>query len=231
MTSVDRNLSAAHRRTTADLTFLVNGTLAPAEAARAREHLQECADCRRDLALETALMACAREEAVLDYAPHAAFAKLAVRIDEHEARRARRRAWWSPGARVRLRLRDAAIFTQAVAIAVLVLLIANAGWRAREPSAVGPYRTLTQTRATARADAPLLRVVFDEGVRSADLRRMLGSIGGTIVDGPSPAGVYTIALGNAATGPVDEPATAAEWLRAQPGVRFAELVQPPPAGR
>jgi hypothetical protein len=228
MRPVDRNLSDAHRRTTADLTFLVNGTLPAEEAVQAREHLQDCADCRRDLTLETALMACVREEAVLDYAPHAAFAKLAVRIDEHEARRARR-AWWLPGARVRLRLREAVIFTQSVAIAVLVLLVANAGWRAREPSAAAPYRTLTQTPATPRTDAPLLKVVFDDGVRSADLRRMLGEIGGTIVDGPTPYGVFTIALGSPASGPADEPATAAEWLRTQPGVRFAEVVQPAPA--
>ena len=78
---------------------------------------------------------------------------------------------------------------------------------------------------------PLLRVVFDDRVRSADLRRMLGTIGATVVDGPSPNGVFTIALGATPNGAIDEPAAVAGWLRSQSGVRFAEVVRPVPTER
>ena len=215
-----------HTRTAEDLPFLVNGTLAQAATAHARQHLDECVDCRRDLELDAALIACVREQTIVDYAPHVSFAKLAVRIDEHEARRARR-AWWRVPVRLRVRLRDAVILAQAVAIVVLVSVIASSAWL-EPPSA---YRTLTRTDVAVHADAPRLRIVFDDRAQTADLRRMLGAIGAVVVDGPSPHGVFTVALRTAATDSPGEADAVAEWLRAQPGVRLAEVVQTPTRDR
>jgi hypothetical protein len=223
MTQVSPDPHGAHARTARDLPFLVNGTLAPAEAVRAREHLQGCEDCQRELERETALMECVREQAVVDYAPHVSFAKLAVRIDEHEAHR-ERRAWWRMPARARVRLRDAVILAQAAAIVVLVAVGAGSAWR--EPPA--EYRTLTRSVPALPADVPRLRVVFDDRVPAGDLRRMLGTVGGTVVDGPSAHGVFTIALRTAATDPSGEAAAVADWLRAQPGVQLAEVAQTAP---
>ena len=218
MTEVRPDPAGVHAQTARDLPFLVNGTLAPEETARAREHLRDCEDCRRELELETALMERVREQGVVDYAPHTSFAKLSVRIDQHEARRAGR-AWWRVPARVRVRLRDAVILAQAAAIVVLAL-IANSAWR--DPP-VAEYRTLTRNEPAVRADLPRLTVVFDDRMQAGDLRRMLGTIGGTLVDGPSPHGVFTVALRTAATDAPGEAAAVAEWLRAQPGVRLAEV--------
>jgi len=220
MTSTRPNPPDVHAHAAGDLPFLVNGTLAPAAAARIREHLDDCEDCRRHFELDTALLARVREQTNVDYAPHASFAKLAVRIDEHEARRARR-AWWRVPVRVRVRLRDAVILAQAAAIVLLVSVLASSAWR--EPPAA--YRTLTRSDVAVQADAPRLRVVFDDRAQTADMRRMLGTIGATVVDGPSPHGVFTIALRTVANDPPGEADAVAEWLRAQPGVRLAEVVQ------
>jgi hypothetical protein len=227
MTRARPDPSGEHAHIAAELPFLVNGTLEPAEAALARDHLRRCAECRQQFELETALMASMREQTVIDYAPHAPLAKLMVRIDEHAARR-ERRGWWRVLRRRHIRLRDAVILAQAMAIVVLVMVIGNPGWR--DPAGAN-YRTLTRAETTVQPDAPRLRLVLDDQVRALELRQMLGTIGGTVVDGPSPQGVFTIALRASPADSPEEPEAVADWLRAQPGVRFAEVVQTGATGR
>ena len=63
-------------------------------------------------------------------------------------------------------------------------------------------------------------MVFAESTPEAEIRRLLATVRGEIVGGPSPLGVYTVAL------PADgEPLPVVlSHLRAQPQIRFAEPV-------
>ncbi|HEX9800419.1 MAG TPA: zf-HC2 domain-containing protein [Thermoanaerobaculia bacterium] len=194
--------------------WYVNDTLAPGERAEVESHLATCAECRtqaefwRQLAPFVAATGAAP-------APHPSqFGRLVARLDEEidappaapgdaRFRRLPRRWRW-------------VVAAQAAAIALLVGgLFLAAG---QEPR-VAPFRTLA---APAAPPAALhLRVVFDEGASERELRALLVPLGATIVGGPSPLGVYTVALPAGAA-----PAEAAAALRARPIVRFAEPVAP-----
>ncbi|HEX5759875.1 MAG TPA: hypothetical protein VF121_11820, partial [Thermoanaerobaculia bacterium] len=79
------------------------------------------------------------------------------------------------------------------------------------------FRTLAA--AAPAPGAARLRVLFAEETSERALRAVLQRVGGRIVDGPSPLGVYTVAL---PTGPAADPLeVVVAHLRAQPEVRFA----------
>src|SRR5262249_38368757 len=111
-------------------------------------------------------------------------------------------------------------WTVGVQAALVVLLLALATW----PGALGPpprYRTLAE-REQPRSGQALLRVVFAEDATEGDIRMPLDKVQGTIVDGPSAMGTYTIAL--AARGP-DAVAAAVTVLRADSHLRLVEPVR------
>jgi hypothetical protein len=82
----------------------------------------------------------------------------------------------------------------------------------------GPFRTLSDDPGQAAAGDPvLLRVLFTDRTREREIRGALISVGGRIVDGPSPTGVYTVAVDGAA-----EATAALETLRSLPQVLLAE---------
>jgi hypothetical protein len=63
--------------------------------------------------------------------------------------------------------------------------------------------------------------VFAEDTRESELRALLTSVNGTIVDGPSSIGVYTIAVPLSPATP-EAVTNLLRVLRAQPQVRLAE---------
>jgi len=99
--------------------------------------------------------------------------------------------------------------------------------------------------ATAVATRPQIRLVFADSATAKQMRYVLLSTRGRLVDGPSPLGAYTLELPAPAPAAAAPPrATLAEaapdsvgtvlaYLRSQPIVRFAEPVagttSPPPA--
>jgi hypothetical protein len=99
--------------------------------------------------------------------------------------------------------------------ALIVLLVGVVAWQASPLSA--PYRTLSRAEDRASLGQAWIRVVFADDITAGELRMLLGSVGGRIVDGPSPLGVYTVAVAGAAS-------TVLETVRAHPKVRLAEPV-------
>ncbi|HVF60572.1 MAG TPA: zf-HC2 domain-containing protein [Thermoanaerobaculia bacterium] len=217
------------------LPWYVNGTLEAAERAALDDHLAGCPRCRAELAREEGLAAALRAAEDVAPAPHPAqLARLLSRLDgEPRAERPPRRrpaahlaALWAGTPRP--------VRWAVAAQTLLVLALAAAtGWRAggadpaRETAAVetggAEFRTLadtaSETPAAAPAGAARLRVLFAEETSARAVRAILERVGGRIVDGPSPLGVYTVEV---PAGPAADPLEVVlDHLRAQPEVRFA----------
>jgi hypothetical protein len=109
--------------------------------------------------------------------------------------------------------------------AAIVLLAAGVIWQ----SSVAPsllYQTLSDAGSGPEPGRVHLQVVFADDTTEREMRTLLGSIRATIVAGPSPMAVYTVALA------ADDHAAPAQTqerlalLRAHPKVRLAEAKQP-----
>ncbi|HEX6573220.1 MAG TPA: zf-HC2 domain-containing protein [Steroidobacteraceae bacterium] len=211
------------------LPWFVTGRLDAADSARVEAHVASCVTCREDLEHERALHGLLhRVERPAPLSASQGFQRVMARIDETE--RAMREpppeaSGRSPASPAREpRWIAAAVVVQALALA----LVGAALWRGADRSTDAPYRTLTSSPAAPTSDAARLRVVFAPGTTAQELASLLAAIDARIVDGPSPAGAYALALsGNAA----DEATVTASLarLRADARVLFAEPIRAEPA--
>ena len=167
--------------------------------------------------------AIAREPTV-EFAPQASFNRLWERIESAhgelpsrppaEVVTPRAAPDAAPPARSgRRRWVRAALAAQAAAILVLCSVL----WQ-RPPAPA--YRTVTSTAPAPVAADDVLKVIFDDQVRLADVKEILAGAGLVVASGPSEAGVYTLVARDARSRPLT--AEAAAHLRADPRVRFAE---------
>jgi hypothetical protein len=204
------------------LPWFVTGRLDAQEAARVEAHLAACPGCRLDLEHERALHDVVRRDDHTS-APDAAqgFQKLMARIGETE------RAWPGPpptphqpvaARRVRApRWVAAAVLAHALALAI----VGAALWRQADRIEEAPFRTLTTDSASSASATAHLRVVFAPGTTTQELAGILDMIDARIVDGPSPAGAYALALATGAPDAAKLRETLAT-LRADARVIFAE---------
>ena len=210
----------AHDESMRLLPWLLNGTLDADERAFVEGHLKDCTRCRSELeTLRGVQAACERIDD--DSPPPAAFARLRARIDASEPSaisswRARLSALADGWRRAPGWLRGLA-WVQAV-----VLLAVVAGWSLRGPPAPSQpaYRTLGSGAATVAAlpgEARLL-LVFAPETDQGSTRRLLRATGARIVDGPSDAGAYVVAVD------ARRAAAARDALRAADGVQLVEVL-------
>jgi hypothetical protein len=83
------------------------------------------------------------------------------------------------------------------------------------------YRTLgSSLRAASSGEA--IAVMFDPAITEAELRAVVGEIGGRVVDGPTSTNAYVLEV------PVARSVGAIDRLRAEPKVRLAEPLGPRP---
>ncbi|MGH8530835.1 MAG: zf-HC2 domain-containing protein [Nevskiales bacterium] len=204
------------------LPWLANNSLAADELLRLKAHLDICAECRDELQWERAVASRITARPVVSLAPQASFARLIQRIDAAETPMGP--AWWRAlrqAARPRPKKRHfvfaSAIAAQAAAIAALALAL---GWIATRPPPEPAYHTLTSPAQVERAAQ--LQVVFEESVTAAQMQAALAKIKGRIVGGPSPAGVFLVAIDPPAAGANLD--LAARTLTAQPGVGFVAVL-------
>jgi anti-sigma factor RsiW len=210
------------------LPWFVTGRLDAADSARVEVHVASCVTCRDDLEHERALHGLLhRGERPVPLSASQGFQRLMARIDETE------RAMLEPPPEASGRTpaspaREPGWIAAAVVVQALALALVGAAlWRGADRSTDARYRTLTSSPAAPTSDAAHLRVVFAPGTTAQELASMLAAIDARIVDGPSPAGAYALALSPDAT---DEAmATSLATLRADARVLFAEPIRAEPA--
>ncbi|MGH9381668.1 MAG: zf-HC2 domain-containing protein [Thermoanaerobaculia bacterium] len=194
------------------LPWRVNDTLSTEETRRVDDHLARCPSCRAARAAEERLAAALASIPESEAGLEAGLSRLRA-----ELAREQRRGWLRRQPTRRQLL--AAVLAQGIVLAGLLGLVA---WLLR-PAPRAQFHTLSVPGAVETAVAgPRLRLVVDPGMRTSELRRLLAAAGCRIVDGPTPAGVFTI---EAEAGTVDQ---ALATLRASAGVRLAEPVAAAP---
>lgn len=185
------NDTSQHAATWLLLPWLANGRLPANERAPAEQHVDVCAACARELALQRRMCQALAEPDRVIWAPGPSFRKLLDRIDGHPdaaqrteplaARTARvaspgRYAWRPPG------LAWAASCVLAIGLAG----VAATAYRWSQP--------LYSTHTLAANSAPgVLHIAFDRAVPVGEVEDILHSAGARVVTGPDASGVFGIA--------------------------------------
>jgi hypothetical protein len=215
-----------HEETWDLLPWYVNGSLEGSERREVEEHLDACGICREELRYWRGFAELAREDGDLTVSPADGLERLrrraATAVSPAAARgRAATVRWLAPWQRTPAPVRWLLAAQLAGLLLLGGLLAASGGAPAGAPATASPaaFHTLSDPApATAGAPgAPLLRVVFSDQTREREMRGALISVGGRIVAGPSPTGVYTVAVGAD-----DDVSRVLETLRSFQQVLFAE---------
>ncbi len=217
-----------HRDIEELLPWYANGTLDPAETAAVEQYLAQYPVRRAELEQCRALAAMieAHDPPTWQPAPEA-FDRLMAEVNSLEAEVTPIPAPAQTGASLWQRalewLRNTpspvrwTLAVESLAMAALVLVVLLPAAVPTDPG----YETLSNGEALTTAARRQVRVVFDDRMSIGELRTLLRGVAGHIIAGPTPLGVYTVAV----TG--DEPLERAlTALRAHPQVRLVEPLAP-----
>lgn len=216
--NIDRDKTMSHRRAWELLPWYVNGSLDGGELEALEAHLGDCEACRHELALEERWAREIRASEELVYSPERAFAELSSRLAESDSGRRRspqaaRESWWRRWLRPLLEGGAGGLRVAVAVQAAVMLLLVGVLWVEPEPA---EFRTVSDVVAEAEVEGAHVRVVFEEEITEAELRRILLSAEARFVDGPSRRGLYTLEI---AEDRFDE---TVERLRNDDRVLFAE---------
>lgn len=208
-----RNEPKTHREISELLPWYINKTLSPDESKKVEAHLAGCAECRNDTealkALETSVVA-SNEQAPRPSTNLAA--RVMDRVEAYERERTRSadqrgwtlRSWFTQPSLALAEL--AAIVLLAAAVAIYVgrasrfeSLAGSEGRRADAALAAlaeqeKRYQTLAQNCPDTRRNIVTVNVVFSPAASEKEIRDLLSKINASITQGPSPLGVYIIAI-------------------------------------
>lgn len=184
MAEIIRLRASPHDEAEELLPWLANGTLDAPEAERVAQHLEECADCRTQLAAERRLAA---EIATLPLETDSSWERMKQRLDVGAPAEIRpAEGLWRR--RVPLGWALASPFAAAAAVALLFVDVAP------------EHRIEPQYRALGAA--PIVQpanviVQFEPATRVRDMRGALASVDARLVDGPTETGAYLLRVDQA----------------------------------
>ncbi len=214
-----------HARASELLPWMVNGRIEASDSRWLSEHLEHCDACREELVAQRRIRDALTRESTVEFAPQASFNRLWKRIEAEEAGSMALApepadaapAEHPPVPRRRSSLRPWVRATLAAQAAAILVLCGVLWWRPAPTS----YRTVTEATPTPSIGGPVIKAIFDDRVRLADVKEILGSEGLVVISGPSEAGVFALVPRDSHSSA--EVPLAAARLRADPRVRFAEV--------
>jgi len=218
MMNASDNNASCHRKTWDLIPWIVNGRCPEHERRRAEQHLADCADCRAELEFQRELRKEVRyEQAEAERDPRPALQRLWARIDAEQVRPSLHTTVNGHGYR-RLLVRGlvAAVVAEAIGLAMLSATL----WLHTEEAA--RYHTLSTPAAPAQRAT--IRAVFAPTLTRAAVQALLAQERLQIVAGTNAAGVYALAPLSVQND--DARAKTLIRLRSQPGVLFAEPIEP-----
>ena len=227
----DRSDGNDHQKVWEILPWYVNGTLEGHEQGFVARHILRCQSCADEVVRCQSVATTVRrsEEAMRESSPEH-FARLMERIDRGNASaaserwRIRVREWI---AKIQLAFHETpSLFRWALAAETTAIALLAAAIIFQASVAPSFYRTLSDVGSGSGPGRVHLQVVFADDITEREMRILLSSIGATIVAGPTPMAVYTVAL---AAGDREAPAGTRETLallRKHPKVRLAEVQRP-----
>ncbi|MGZ8227372.1 MAG: zf-HC2 domain-containing protein [Methylococcaceae bacterium] len=229
MKRAHHNPYTSHQDISLLLPWYVNKTLSGAELTRVEDHLKVCLTCRRELAGLNKLSEAIKQQSSLDSAAQSSFSQLKKRLQVAELAPDQETAPQTVIPPVSCEVAEKPgikrwmIYPQAVALAAALLLslLVNR-YVDTDKILINDYRTLSDT-TTSVASKNDIKVVFANATNQQQLNKILTSVQGQIVEGPSKQGVYTVRI-------TDKPAAnlleILAQLRDNSNVIFAEPVYP-----
>ena len=210
---------------------MVNGRLKSTDSLWLNEHLADCAACRNELAAQQLIRNAIAREPTVEFAPQASFNRLWKQIEADANDTLHGAAPMSPAntaattttAAMAARRRPADLWMRVALVAQAAAIVALGVVLWARPAA-NAYRTVTDLGPSLGTSQPVVKVIFDDQVRLAEVKDMLRAAELVVAVGPSEAGVYSLV-------PLDGRAThitpvMLARLRADPRVRFAEISAP-----
>lgn len=212
------------------LPWYANGSLGEEQREQVKAHLRVCLLCRKEMAEQTTLARRLRHEPRVEISAKPSFDRLMARIQGEQPAPVRP----APPAAAKAATPGLASWINGLlaglapprlvaACASLLLVLALPFLPSEQQASAPAFHTVADGGSLDRFGPGDLRVVFAEPATKQDLGKLLAEVHGRIVDGPSPAGVYTIHLEAGGSGL--NPALAR--LRSDPAVVFAEPALPP----
>jgi len=195
-----------HHEASELLPWLVNGTLNGLERTRVERHVAECVACTQEVDSLRVVQAVVAHDEEADRQATQALARIKARLQKLERK---------PGAKsIGSQWRQTSPWVR-YANAAQFLVVAILGVALLHQPTPQYYRSLGAVSKPAGAESAVV-VVFNETVSERDMRDLLLRLHAHIVDGPTPAGAYTLQVTQS------DQAAALAVLRHMSSVVFAE---------
>jgi hypothetical protein len=213
------------------LPWYVNGSLDAAEHERVKTHARVCLLCRREIADQSLLAKRLQHEPRVEISAKPSFDRLMARIQSEQAAPQAPKPMARPAAKPQASpwsdwfngLLLGWNTPRFAAVGASLLLLLAAPYLARQQATAPAFRTVADQGSMDKFGPNDVRVIFAEQLGKADIGQLVTALNGRIIDGPSPAGLYTIHL----DGGADNVGNALARLRRNALVLFAEPALPP----
>ena len=182
------------------LPWYINGSLQVFEREQVKAHVQVCLTCRRELASQAMLAKHLEHTPRVEISSKPSFERLMSRLQEEDAikpshvnppkHKAVQSVSWKQAFIDWLAPKHLTAAFATGLLAVVVVSLMNH----MQSSPTQTYHTVAEPNSLDRFKPNDIRVVFAEQVADTEIRRLLSSTHGSIVDGPNPAGVYTVRI-------------------------------------